>query len=302
MTLSKNPTRTRTIEKNWNREINKRWFKFRSNAVSRLMEMNSSGQISNREDPFVMDITQQRIYMAYLEQQIELLLTGEGSPNWQSQYQIQSYRRAIEQSRAELISQGVDISLSAEEIQAASGLPLFTATSSIGGSALAPIHQDALEFLFNRSFITLKGWTDAMEKEVRQILFDGVQQGQGVAEVVRNMVKRIGVSRSRARVIARTETIQAYQQSTANEAQRASEEIGEEVLIRWLTVMDHKVRHLHATFHGTLSTPEEYRKKIGLSPWNCRCGSAPVIPEANTVKKRKRFREERERLLMIERK
>jgi SPP1 gp7 family putative phage head morphogenesis protein len=140
-----------------------------------------------------------------------------------------------------------------------------------------------------------------MARETRQILFEGVQQGKGIDDVVRDMRARIDVSKSRARVIARTETIQAYQRSGTNEAERASVELGEEVLMRWLTVRDIRVRHLHATWHGTLATPKENRARINVSPWNCRCAQAPVIPEANTEKKRKKFKKEREALLLIER-
>ena len=140
-----------------------------------------------------------------------------------------------------------------------------------------------------------------MATETRQILFDGIAQGKGIDDVVRDMVARIDVSRSRARVIARTETIQAFQLSSTNETARAAEEIGEEILLRWLTARDGRVRHLHAGWHGTLVTPKDNLARINVSPWNCRCAQAPVIPEANTRAKQKKFDKERKQLLSIER-
>lgn len=301
MALSNNPTRTRTIEANWLREINRRWAAFRKSTTERLRAMNA-GELVTNDALFALDPGQQRIYMQFLLNEIERLLMGTAEPpNWQAVYQTQAYQRGIESTRASLISQGASIVPTEIERQAALGLEAFTATPSIGTTGAAPIHRDALEFLHTRSFTSLKGWTDAMARETRQILFDGVEQGKGIDQVVREMVDRQGVSRSRARVIARTETIQAFQRSSTNEAQRASEELDEEVLLRWLTVRDDRVRHLHATWHGTLSTPKDNRARINVSPWNCRCGTAPVIAEANTEKKRAKFKKEREQLLTLER-
>jgi SPP1 gp7 family putative phage head morphogenesis protein len=308
MALSSNPTRTRTIEENWLRDINRRWKRFTKNTTKALISLNADGNISsdvliNKGADFVLSASQQRTFMAFMQSQIDQLLMGTPEPpNWQAQYQIQSYQRGIDSTRQSLISQGIDIVLTPEEAISAQGLQPFTATPSLGGGTVtAPIHQDALQFLYTRSYDKLKGWTDDMATQTRQILFDGVSQGKGIDDVVRDMVDRINVSRTRARVIARTETIQAYQQSSTNEAERASIEIGSEILLRWLTVRDNRVRHLHATWHGTLATPKENRARINVSPWNCRCGQAPVIPEANTEKKRKKFAKEREQLLLLER-
>lgn len=297
---NKSPTGTGRIEKAWHGEISKRWLAFKKSTVSRFRDMNKEGQITN--ETFVMSAEQIRVYMVFLESEIDrLLLVTESAPNWQAQYQLQAYERGLETTRQSLLSQGASLAPTAEEIAAGAELSPFTSIPSIGRATEAPIHSDALAFLFQRSYTSLNGWTDALARETRQILFDGVQQGRGIDETVRLMVKRQNVSRSRARVIAQTETTQAYQQSSTNETQRASEEIGEEILMRWITVMDPKVRHLHASWHGTTVTPEKNRLRIGQSPWNCRCAQIPVIPEADTSKKRAKFKKEREKLLLLER-
>jgi SPP1 gp7 family putative phage head morphogenesis protein len=302
MALTKNPTRTRTIEKNWLREVNRRWAEFKKVTVDELRRLNKLASITNAEEIFALEPSQQRTYMAFLERQIqELLIVTPEAPNWQAVYQLQSYERGVESIRRSLISQGAGIVPTASETLVSQGLTVFTATPSIGSAAaIAPIHADSLEFLYSRSYKKLKGWADAMATETRQILFDGVSQGKGINTVVREMVARQDVSRTRARVIARTETIQAYQHSTANETERSAEEIDEEILLRWLTVRDSLVRHLHATFHGVLMTPKEYRRRIGLSPWNCRCGSSSVLPEFDTTKKKDKFKKERSELLELE--
>lgn len=270
----KNPTKTRTIETAWLREINKRWRELAKRIRDRLNQ-----PITNAE--FAMSAEQQRSFMVWLEAQINELLLDDGD-NWQAKYQLSSYERALDRNRALLRAQGADLQPTPREIQQAAGLTAaqFTATPSLVAGAVTqmpPIHQDALEFLFTRSYESLNGWTDAFAKETRQILRQGVEEGQNTRKVSREIMKRLDVSRSRARVIAQTETIQAYQQSSTNEAKRAEEELGETILMRWKSAEDSKVRPLHASWNGTAVTPAQNARRINQSPWNCRCAQAPVI-------------------------
>ena len=297
--IEDNPTRTKTIQNNWYREINKRWSQFRKVTIDELKKYNT---INNAVGyTFEMSASQQRIYMEFLQLQIDELLMGgvDSPPNWQEYYQVQAYQRGIEKTRSTLRSAGANLQSTAEEIAKASTLTTFTAVSTLGSASSIPIHSEALSFLYTRSFEKLKGWTDAIASETRQILHDGVSQGQGVEEIARNMVARQDVSRTRARVIARTETIQAYQVSSANEAERSSEELGEEVMIRWISGLGPNVRHLHASWHGTVTSVQEYRRRIQVSPWNCVCAGIPVLAEFNTEAKNEKFA--RERKVMLDR-
>lgn len=298
--IENNPTRTKTIQNNWFRDINKRWSKFKKVTIDELKKYNT--KINNAAGyTFEMNASQQRIYMEFLQIQInELLLGSTEPPNWQAYYQVQAYNRGIEKTRAALKASGATIQATAAEAATAAGLTTFTATATLGIASTAPIHGDAIAFLYTRSYEKLKGWTDAMASETRQILFNGVSEGQGIEEIARNMVARQDVSRTRARVIARTETIQAYQVSSANETERSSEELGEEVMIRWLSGLGPNVRHLHATWHGTVTSVKEYRRRIQVSPWNCVCAGAPVLAEFNTKAKNEKFAEERKVMLARE--
>ena len=132
-----------------------------------------------------------------------------------------------------------------------------------------------------------------MARTVRIILFNGAQQGIGITELAKQINDRIDVGRSRARTIARTETVQAFQRGSINQANIASEVLDEDVMLRWLTVRDNKVRHLHAGWHGQVFSRKNAFRNINISPWNCRCGLAPVIEEADTEAKRKKFSRER---------
>ncbi len=306
MTTAENPTRTLTIERAWLRDINKRWRTFSVVVLDELRALNNQAIATNAAKPFEMSPAQIRTYMVFLEAQINQILLGAppgAEINWQARYQLASYERSLRASRASLKAQGASLVATAQEILSAQGIAQFTATPSLVTAQIGnfpPIHSDALEFLFTRSFKSLKGWTDAMATETSQILFDGASQGQGITEIVRKMRQRIDVSKSRAQLIASTEVIQAFQIAGTREAERASEELGEEVLLRWLTSRDGLVRHLHAEWHGTLATPADNSTRINKSPWRCRCSQAPVIAEANTEANDKKFAKQRKALLKLE--
>ena len=273
----KNPTRTLGIERAWNREINRRW-RLMAKAITDYFK---DDVVTNAvpDSP-----AQTRQFMAYLNRQINSILLADGT-NWQAQYQLESYERALQRTRASLKSQGATMAITPEDIQLAAQLnpAQFTATATLGTAVSvankAPIHRDALEFLFTRSYESLEGWTTAFSRETRQIMMNAVQQGQNPTVTTREIMKRLNVSKSRARVIATTETIQAYQQSSNNEAERASEELGEEILMRWQTVEDEKVRPLHAGWNNTAVSIEQNARRITQSVFNYRCAQSPVIKE-----------------------
>ena len=270
-----------------------------------VKKLQASGQVVNAFD---MDAEQIRVFMAFWTAQVDALLLGSTEPpNWQARYQLQSYQRALERGRAQLRAQGARLAPTPAELAQAASLDVdFTITPSLaidfaGATiAAAPIHHETLEFLYSRSYESLKQWTDQMTRDVRQILTDGVREGRGINELRKEIGARLSVSESRARTIARTETIQAYQRGTINQAGILSEETDEEVGLRWLTVGDGRVRHLHAGWHGKIFTNDEAFGKINQSPWNCRCSLAPVISEGDTPKKQKNFDKEREQLLAAE--
>lgn len=292
MALSNDPTRTRGIEKRWRREINRRFREFRRKVIPALRRLNESVIQVNQFDP---DPEQLRIYMAFFQAQLDQIIVG----SWQEKYQRQSYERAIQRALAELKRQGAATTISELERRIAQQVD-FTVIPSLGLSADAmaslPLHQDALEFLFTRSFEALDGMSRDMARQVRGILFDSAREGLGVEQVARLINRRIEVGMSRSRLIAQTETIQAYQRGTINQARTTSDFIGEEVKLRWTTVRDSKVRDLHRQWHGEVFTEQEAQRNIGKSPYNCRCGLIPVIAESDTKAKREKFRREREQL------
>ncbi len=288
--ISDNPTKTRGIEKAWRREINKRFRVFTRTVIEELRRVNKL-----TVNAFDVDPVQLRAYIAYFQTQIDLLLVGK----WQDPYQLRAYELSISRAMGSLRRSGARMNITGKDRRLAAKIESFTATSALGISPLDitrfPIHQETLEFLFTRSFESLEGFTNTMGRQVRQLLFDGVEQGLGIREVERQIKKRVNVGQSRARLIAQTETIQAYQRGTINQAALAQEALGEEVMIRWLARRT-RVRPLHLGFHGEMMTQKQARKNMSISPYRCRCALVATIKESDTPEKTAKFKSERKQL------
>lgn len=288
MAISDNPTKTRGIEKAWNRDINRRFSSFSKSVIGEVRAL--SRLVVNEFDA---NPDQLRAYMLFFQRELDRLIVGD----WQEVYQQRSYQLAIDRSVQELRRQGVSVAAQAGAGLATSELAALTqAFTQVSSSIFNPVHQEALSFLFTRSFESLSGLSQEMARTVRIILFNGAQQGIGINELAKQINDRVSVGRSRARTIARTETNQAFQRGSINQANLASEFLDEDVMLRWLTVRDNKVRHLHAGWHGQVFSRKNAFKNINISPWNCRCGLAPVIEEADTEAKRTKFAKERKQL------
>lgn len=278
MAITNNPNKTKTIEKRWLAEINRRWAGF-TNAVEELpinsIVTNLDDREKNEVDAFLLGFD-------------SLALTWLLAEPWQNKYQTQAYERSIERTNTEVKPQ-----LTLVELQSA---------ILISGTAISllsiPVHRNELEFLHKRANDKLAGWIKLLSEEAAAILHDnyGTLANDELIDLIK---KRISVSRSRAKVIAATEVAQAAQRAVINQAALISEATGVETLVRWLTVADSKVRHLHATWHGKLFTVKQALINITISPWNCRCGLKVIVKGRDPVRIKARFA--KERLLLLSR-
>jgi len=287
MTLSKNPTLTKTIEKRYIADIRRRFSKLRRDILARLKFENL---ILNA---FEMDASRQRVFIAWLELEIERLFF---STSWQEQYLLESYNRALKRVRADLIREGENVAITESErtIALTSDFDFSAQASLISqGTPTQPIHQDELEFVYTRSLDSLKTATAKMSNKIRLHLFDGVKQGKGIIEIRRDIVRDTGIAQRDAERIARTEIIQAHHRANANEAERLSEINDEEYKLVWITGRDERVRPLHANWHGSVNTTAQVRDKISQSPWNCRCTQRIITDDMITETRLNKWAAER---------
>jgi len=146
---------------------------------------------------------------------------------------------------------------------------------SIGVVFGAPETVIAVQALFTRAFNELRGVNDAMAQQLSRILSQGFAQGQNPIEIARAMTREIDVlTRQRAVLIARTETIRAHAEAQLDAYKEMSiEQV--EVLAEWLTAGDDRVCPLCSAQAGAVYTVDEARGMIPMHPL-CRCAWAPV--------------------------
>lgn len=138
--------------------------------------------------------------------------------------------------------------------------------------------------LGTRSFEQLRGVNAAMAAEMNRILSQGLIDKRSPEYLARQMVASVrGLSKSRALLIAQTETIYAHAEGQLD----AFEEEGiEEIQVRaeWVTAGDSRVCPLCQANEGKTFTIEAARGLIPLHP-RCRCSWVPVRQKVKTKKR-----------------
>lgn len=281
MALTNNPNKSRRIENKWYKEIDFRWGQFLI-AVDKIP---SSKIVLNIDDQEQFDIDSFLAIFSLLANQI---LLGGNDGEWQNEYQTLAYERSAERSVEQLIPL-----LTAEQI-------LFISAFTGGSLLFLPSNRTELNFLHKRANSALTKWITSLISEIDNITrnsFNKVPKKEFI-----NLIKnRLNVSASRARSIATTEVAQASQRAVTTQAKIMSEALDTEVNVRWITMNDSVVRHLHAGWHGLIFSPDQAEDNFNISPWNCRCGLMPVIKHNETQKVKERFAKERKFLLSTQR-
>lgn len=140
----------------------------------------------------------------------------------------------------------------------------------------------------SRVFELMKGLTDQTRADLAATLSDGIERGLGVVELSDNLMKRTGVSGSRATRIIRTEVNQAYRQATRRETEVMNDDIysGSDFELRmlWFSALSKSTRRWHARRHGRTYTPAEvddfYAR--GANAINCYCSQTQVLVNTKT--------------------
>lgn len=147
---------------------------------------------------------------------------------------------------------------------------------SIAAMFNRPIHADLLAMLFTRNFNELKGITEAMSTQIGRALAEGMVRGLGakaIAQMIVDRVDKIGITR--AMVMARTEIIRAYAESTLNRYMEfgIQDVVGQ---VELSTAGDHRVCPVCKGLAGKRMTIQEARGMIPVHP-QCRCAWLPVF-------------------------
>lgn len=279
MALTNNPNKTKSIEKKWKNEVRRRF----SDLDSEMRQIPISSGVVNISDAERIEIDN---FMREFERLATALILAEP---WQNKYQTLAYERSVKRTNEQIKSLFTD--------GTAQALGLLHAESSV--SMALPSNVNELNFLHERANDKLSKWVAALLEDTKSILHEnlGIVPVDSIYEAIAD---RINVTTSRADVIAATEIAQASQRAVIKQSQEMSIALDEEVEVRWITVRDSRVRHLHASWHGKLMSPEQGARNITISPWNCRCGLKPVRSDSVSARENAKYKSERKLLLSQE--
>lgn len=213
-------------------------------------------------------------FITWLERtfQEEVLFATTGPPvigfsgRWTDLYIDSAYQQGIRESRLEFQRAG-------------HGVPGYGVSGQTLTAAFnQPIHVGPLLSLYTRVWTDLKGVNAATASQISRVLALGIAEGKGIESVAREMVDRCDkIGRTRARLIARTELVRAFNEAKLNEYKAHEIRSGETVKVQWWTALDERVRDSHRERHGKVYTK---RVAVGmLGEPNCRCSLLPVFED-----------------------
>ncbi|ELZ12492.1 hypothetical protein C478_10461 [Natrinema thermotolerans DSM 11552] len=148
-----------------------------------------------------------------------------------------------------------------------------------------PVHERKLQVLFSRNYAELEGITNAVAQQVTRELADGIAAGENPTKMARRITDRVNkIGKTRATVLARTETINAHTQSTIERyRQQGINSVGLEPEVQVQTAGDQRVcdRCASVAQRGpwTLDEFEGSENQPPIHP-QCRCAVIPIVNEA----------------------
>jgi hypothetical protein len=208
------PTRTKTLRKNYGERLRGAFASI--NAVMRegvqSEDVLGLGTEALAEKPpsfrFETDETKRGRFLAWLRQQLrdEVLSLVSGGENT---FVRSAYGRGYQRAATELRKRGVQVD--AEDLQT-----IFN----------APQPKRELQRLFTRNFQALKDITEDLDQAISEVLTEGFAAGWNPTKMARKLTDRVdAIGKHRATLLARTETIRAYNAGALDRYERHSEAI-----------------------------------------------------------------------------
>jgi len=144
-------------------------------------------------------------------------------------------------------------------------------------------YRTRLGYVRGRAFEGMKGLTEPMKGQYRNILMDGMAQGLNPNVIARQIADQTDTSIVRARRIARTEITTALRRSRIDEAESATLDLGLNIRMMQLSALSATTRQSHARRHAKLYTFEEARVWMSTSPnmINCKCTFVEILTDEN---------------------
>lgn len=274
------PTRTGLLRRQFIREMNKRFAKL-SRAIRKflvaddafgLKELPKLRLLQKRQYEFLTNPQKTAQFRKWLTEQVNAgILTTDGITGqpWTGKYVESAYRKGL--VRAYTDTNSAVLAQSPEWYAGSKAQFLQTAFAQ-------PEVLSKIELMSTRAFEELRGVTATVAQQLNRHLSEGLAHGWSPTKIARTMNKSIGsLTRTRARMIARTEIINAHAEGQLDSFELLGvDKLG--VMAEWSTADDDRVCAECAGMEGETFTVKEARGLIPLHP-NCRCAWMPTEPK-----------------------
>ena len=153
---------------------------------------------------------------------------------------------------------------------------------------LSPQFQSRVGLVQSRVFENMKGLTGSTKSDLADTLARGMSSGKGIRALTKDVMKRIDVSQSRAKRIARTETLNSYRTATSQETDALNESVYDDsewhMVPLWFSALGPTTRKNHASKHGSTYTTQQVKDfySIDGNAINCLCSQSPVLANKKT--------------------
>lgn len=305
------PTRTLTLRTAYASDMSGRFSKLMAEVNNAIVAddvfgLMEKGPLKIMQSPgkkaFEFTSNKQKVagFMKWLERQENLIIfngtvkdTAESS-FWTNKYIESSYKKGMMNAYIQGKKEGLP-GLSEMEQNNIPGLNI-TKETFMQGAFNTPIHADAVGMLYSRNFDGLKNITTAMDTQIAGALANGLAKGDHPRVIARgisgsdSIMSKIG--KTRARVLARTETIRAYNEAQLNSYEQLGA-MGVKVEAEWSAAEDDRVCSLCEPLDGVVMSIDEARGSIPRHP-NCRCSWLPVNVEDKGKKEKHKLDEKKD--------
>lgn len=204
--LAADPTHTKTIRDNFAAEAYRRFRSVKGDIREAVVDNDAFDLKDARLAPRNFDSESE--FDAWLDAELTQEVLDslseariEQGQHWTGNYIQAAYRRGVKDAGAHLSRLGVvdaDALTNAEQMD----------------FARLPVHEDVIKSLWRRQYSELEGITEATAQQVRRELSDGLLAGDSADQIARRLNDRVdAVGLTRARTLARTETVQAHNEA-----------------------------------------------------------------------------------------
>ena len=271
--LKLDPQRSTMLRRKFVGEMNQKFRKIKGKinqlvVVEDSFGLDQKGITFNEPFHFISDEAKIVNFQRWLQGQVDadILTVGSTGAPWTNPYIGSSYKKGLVRSYVETHSESL-----AKSSDFYGGSKAEFLREAFGGS----VGTKQVGLLYTRAFDALAGVTDTMGHEMSRVLADGLSQGLGSDQVARSLNRQVdGLTKTRARVVARTELARAHAEGQLDGYEKLGvEELG--IMAEWSTTLDDRVCPQCGNLEGVVMSVKEARGLIPRHP-NCRCAWIPA--------------------------